>query len=570
MENLKPSTSMMEEEPMKMTCKGCQKAYAFKSIVQHVQKSKCSTSYSQEEVSKLKERSKEISDSRKKLWNQQNKDKVNKKRHETYEKNQAKIKKKRRDQYDKSRRAEIYQIKKIAIAARYQKFKAERAKRYDKKRRAGKYKEVMKETKEKRKEMNRMKESDEGDTFKHMVYNKIFLEVINHTIDDLLDIAYDTINDDCYDQARDVTFNSDLWIQEAINFASNSNENLEDMTDSRLSEILEKALDKRLNEDIHPIIRKAAENMFKREWKHAFKSNYLVEDEYSCTQSQVDKRAINKVFARVFKQKFIPIYKSAKVKYKYIEDQRDKFYETDGKEGEYLFPGKNDYTFLKDEVDSSTGTLKEDVRKIIDDELDTAICKKFIPFKEDIYWKMVCANSRPFRWASMKLEEIKKTFAGSQQIEEVTSIVQDAHAKVEEIYKEYKDEIDKTYQNCNISIHYYAFSKVIDSYPKLDFEDEAHSKKANCCPLVPNQCHGWTQCCGCLEQGIDDNFGILIEKVWTQLNVEEQKCACYQCTYKGKCEKCPDCNRSHTYSWNYDHCDKIIRQRLKQRPYRTC
>ena len=87
---------------------------------------------------------------------------------------------------------------------------------------------------------------------------------------------------------------------------------------------------------------------------------------------------------------------------------------------------------------------------------------------------------------------------------------------------------------------------------------------------MPNQCHGWTQCCGCLEQGIDDNFGILIEKVWTQLNVEEQKCACYQCTYKGKCEKCPDCNRSHTYSWNHDHCDKIIRQRLKQRPYRTC
>ena len=79
--------------------------------------------------------------------------------------------------------------------------------------------------------------------------------------------------------------------------------------------------------------------------------------------------------------------------------------------------------FLKDEVDSSTGTLKEDVRKIIDDELDTTICKKFIPFKEDIYWKMVRANSRRFRWASMKLEEIKKTFAGSQQIEEVTSIV---------------------------------------------------------------------------------------------------------------------------------------------------
>ena len=101
MENLKSSTSMMEEEPMKMTCKGCQKAFAFKSIVQHVQKSKCSISYSQEEVSKLKERSKEISDSRKKLWNQQNKDKLNEKCRETYKTNQARIDEKRNESHEK-------------------------------------------------------------------------------------------------------------------------------------------------------------------------------------------------------------------------------------------------------------------------------------------------------------------------------------------------------------------------------------------------------------------------------------------------------------------------------------
>ena len=146
--------------------------------------------------------------------------------------------------------------------------------------------------------------------------------------------------------------------------------------------------------------------------------------------------------------------------------------------------------------------------------------------------------------------------------------------KVEKIYKGYKAEIDETYQNCNISIHYYAFSKVIDSYPKLDFEDEAHSKIKNRCPWVPNHSHDWrwTQCCGCFEQAIEDDYGLLIEKLWTHLNVEEQKCACYVCTYRyNKCKKCPDCNDSdHTFSWDQLNCDKVIRQRLKQRPYRTC
>ena len=99
-------------------------------------------------------------------------------------------------------------------------------------------------------------------------------------------------------------------------------------------------------------------------------------------------------------------------------------------------------------------------------------------------------------------------------------MVQDAYAKVEKIYKGYKDEIDKTYQNCNISIHYYAFSKVIDSYPKLHFEDEAHFKISNRCPLVPNHSRGlgWTQCCGCMEQGIEDKYGLLIENLWTNLH----------------------------------------------------
>ena len=121
---------------------------------------------------------------------------------------------------------------------------------------------------------------------------------------------------------------------------------------------------------------------------------------------------------------------------------------------------------------------------------------------------------------------------------------------------------EKTNQNCDIELHYFAFSEVIDSYPKLDLEDRAHSK-------IRNECNGhwdderkewlWQHCCGCLEQSVEDNYGVLIEKLWIELDVEEQKCACYVCTYKG----------SHIFGLRRN-CDKNIRQRLKKRPYRTC
>ena len=52
-----------------------------------------------------------------------------------------------------------------------------------------------------------------------------------------------------------------------------------------------------------------------------------------------------------------------------------------------------------------------------------------------------------------------------------------------------------------------------------------------------------------LEQEIEDNYGILIEKLWIRLGVEDQKCACYVCAYK------------HPFCWDRS-CDKIIRQRF--------
>ena len=87
------------------------------------------------------------------------------------------------------------------------------------------------------------------------------------------------------------------------NYATSNDEDLNNMTDSRLSEIIEYALEKRSDEEMHPIIMKAAGDMFNRGWKYAVESKYLIKEEFSTTESQVDKRACNKVFATVFNSK---------------------------------------------------------------------------------------------------------------------------------------------------------------------------------------------------------------------------------------------------------------------------
>ena len=72
----------------------------------------------------------------------------------------------------------------------------------------------------------------------------------------------------------------------------------------------------------------------------------------------------------------------------------------------------------------------------------------------------------------------------------------------------------------------------------------------------------------------DDNYGQLIESLWLQLDIEKQHCWCDACV-SNYCKKgCYDCPvlggvEMHEYFWKKD-CEKLIRQRLKKRTYRTC
>ena len=49
-----------------ITCTACKKSFLMRSIVQHIEKSKCRTTYSDEEISRIKKLSKQISAAKKK------------------------------------------------------------------------------------------------------------------------------------------------------------------------------------------------------------------------------------------------------------------------------------------------------------------------------------------------------------------------------------------------------------------------------------------------------------------------------------------------------------------------
>ena len=95
----------------------------------------------------------------------------------------------------------------------------------------------------------------------------------------------------------------------------------------------------------------------------------------------------------------------------------------------------------------------------------------------------------------------------------------------------------------------------VDSYPTLDFENQARKPYYG-------------------EQAIEDQYGNFIEKLWIQLEVEKENCACPACTKKYCKIDCTDCTEKINFHYHHNYwqkkCEKITRQRLKKRSYRTC
>ena len=178
--------------------------------------------------------------------------------------------------------------------------------------------------------------------------------------------------------------------------------------------------------------------------------------------------------------------------------------------------------------------------------------------------KMLFCNDRRMKWAWKKLEEIKRTFENSWSGEEMKEFTKNTLFEIKEVYNQYETQIKNAWEDNSIEMdQYYSFTYYIQTYPKLDFMDKAHSRG-----LERNE-----------EINHKDNYGRLIENLWLQLDVEREKCACDACAFGEYCkigckdEKCVQDIKSGAYRHQCaldKECEKIQRQRMFKKSYRTC
>ena len=498
--------------------------------------------------------------------------------------------------YDSLKRKTRYQVEKYELALQYQKRKVERInkkgkvekiKNNGKKQRAIKCKQEMARIKQKREEMIKNKASDAGRYFDKNILDPVFEEVYNKMEDDHRTIAYGTImeKEKSYsDQAFENVFQSDLWMEEIdktivldceeANQWNSKSESLpceywtakykkpciHHMDGSEWDKIIETALDKSHKNEKDKIIQEATDDAFELEWKHAM---YDYPDcRGNATRHSVEKAVWHKAFSTTFKQKYVSIYEESydNAMDKFMLSKNSAFVWKYADQEKYLdILVKNPYEFdqlLRKELKASEKKVYKEIVEMIEDEFYLAFLKKWYDFKDDIKNKMLSCNNRRMQWAWKKLGEIEKTFEGSWSTEEMKEFSKDTLFQIKEIFNNYETEIKNAYRNNSVEMdQYFCFTYYINIYPNLDFMNNIK------------------------ELYVKDYYGELIEKLWLQLNVEGKNCACDTCTFKGYCnidckedKCCMDIKYEH-YIHNYaleDDCEKIVRQRVLKKSYRTC
>ena len=113
-------------------------------------------------------------------------------------------------------------------------------------------------------------------------------------------------------------------------------------------------------------------------------------------------------------------------------------------------------------------------------------------FKKDIHEKMNDANNSRKKWACEKLQNFQNTSKDKKPF------IQDAQTQIEAVYNQYKNDIAYAYKHCDdIEVEYFCFSNLVDTYPKLDYEN---TKK---------------------EMNIEDNYTLLIKNLSVKIDIPE-------------------------------------------------
>merc|ERR1711962_108013 len=297
-----------------------------------------------------------------------------------------------------------------------------------------------------------------------------------------------------------------------------------DLVDDAIEETFQKDFEEQTDEEATDLVR--------REWKLTFKSDSLMS--LPILYSDAAERSCNKAFRTIFTQKYKDIYKkankAAEDKYRILEEKTD----------EDKYPEKSFHHILIEELKASENLVSKEIAEIFDRDFVDYIEKEFSNFKDYICWRMRSTNTRRKKWALSSLQEIQKTFDGKPLNDYKRTILEDAQNQIENTYANYEADIADTYENYEVPFSFFCFSETVDLYPNLDFDHFSFDLHRDAETI--------------------DKYGVLISKLWLELEVEKEDCVCPICI--------KDFKERSEWQW-LSYCRKLIRQRLKCMPWRT-
>ena len=520
MENSEPCTSnKTEEETIEITCKSCKKNFKMKSIVQHITKSKCKATYSKDEELSLRKRSKELSSIKKAKLEKQNKVQIAARKAKKEKENRVEI---------AARKAEKYKEKRVEISIKNRKKKWDTAKKYSKVKRAEKYREKKDLIAKKYKDEKEQMESNEG---------KRFLKIFDKISSDY----YCTMRQKLYEEAFDTLC-----------------ENRDDIFPDDKSKF-----DKYKFDRVHEEARKISDI----EWKYAVQNTYGEGFLPGYIYPGVEERSKKKAFDTLYDGRFYRLYENVYDNAMEKTILSDLFWGDDSDpalahlkkiEESYHDPTKVhlikmqklfDENFEKEMDDIlALEDLPKMIEKIIEEELDIAIKKRFAEFKDyclNFYpYGVSCHNHCRKRWAIDTVEEIKKKFDILGWTDEKSKIISNAQDQIEKIFSQYDDEVKTAEKKAEeIKVSFYCFSKVVEVYSDLKAKVDYFK---NFYPV----------------EKYNDKYRELIEKLWVEMEIDKEKCVCFKCQQKG-----PYCDHKR-HQW--ESCERIKRQRIFESDIRTC
>ena len=566
-----------------ISCRKCKKDFVIKNLAKHAEKNRdCNQTYTQDQISDLKDLSKEVSKAKKRIKDaerylkkkeelaekyQQKKAQIAEKNKEKkeqiaekYQEKKEQIAEKRRENYDKAKRRDDYQKKKMEIAETYRRHRVLLAiryfrnrhgikKKFDKEVRRKRYMKVMSKIAKERRELLEIKKSMAGEIFAQ-ICNWIFLDIFRTFEDSHRDFALDRQEENREEIENEVIeeiFEEEKWIKtfdrktfECVGWKKFHDSGIPFTCDelgqhlsqtwgherwcllhtsrSKLDDLVEESLDDKLNEEVDKEMLENANKELIREMKLTFESDYSTQW-LPMIYSDIAERCRNKAFKTIYSKDQSDIYCKAKVAAMDLW-QKCKY---DSKLEKFLI----------EELEASGVYVWEKLYDLFQNDFKSTLEKEFGFFNIRVPNLMRSRNKERRDWAIKKLEKIQ-AFEKDSMDEDKKSLIEDSRNEIEIIYQEFEEEITDAHENYSVPYDvYFCFTDVVQLYPT--FKSSGQND-----PLFTS---------------FFDEYDFWFFRIWHVLEIRRKNCECYTCS-----------NDLHLT----DECERVKRRRELECQFFTC